>query len=366
MGKKCSRCSTRYCGPACQAQHWKEDGHDKLCKKIRKEGGAEQYNANKKHAEAVKAATEACAEDTNGQTCYICMEVVHPRTGEGLVRGCACGDRDGVAAGTTGIAHVSCLAEQAKILVAEAEENNLDARTLCSKWERWNMCSLCEQEYHGVVRCALGWACWKTYVRRPEGHMLKNNAMTELGNGLSEVGHHTDALIVMEADLAMRRSRGTPGNFLLIVQGNLANIYDLVGRHEEALEMYRNVYFKKLELYGEEHRSTVLSANNYADTLRSLGRFKETKSLLRRTIPMARRVLGEGNDLTIMMRNNYAKALCIDPAATLEDRREAVRALDETVSIARRVFGDSHPLAVQVGTSLRNSRAAFVAHEASK
>ena len=130
--------------------------------------------------------------------------------------------------------------------------------------------------------------------------------------------------------------------------------------------MYRNVYFKKLELYGEEHRSTVLSANNYADTLRSLGRFKENKSLLRRTIPMARRVLGEGNDLTIMMRNNYAKALCIDPAATLEDRREAVRALDETVSIARRVFGDSHPLAVQVGTSLRNSRAAFVAHEASK
>ena len=28
--------------------------------------------------------------------------------------------------GTAGFAHVSCLAEQAKILVAEAEENNLD------------------------------------------------------------------------------------------------------------------------------------------------------------------------------------------------------------------------------------------------
>ena len=28
--------------------------------------------------------------------------------------------------------------------------------------------SLCEQEYHGVVRCALGWACWKTYLGRSE------------------------------------------------------------------------------------------------------------------------------------------------------------------------------------------------------
>ena len=125
LGKKCSRCSTRYCGPACQAQHWKEGGHGKCCKQIRKGGGAEQYNANKKYAEAVAVAVEKCAEDTKGQTCYICMEAVNSRTREGLVRGCACGDREGVASGTTGVAHVSCLAEQAKILFAEAEENNL-------------------------------------------------------------------------------------------------------------------------------------------------------------------------------------------------------------------------------------------------
>ena len=29
-------------------------------------------------------------------------------------------------------------------------------------------CSLCKQDYHGVVCCALGWACWKTYLGRPE------------------------------------------------------------------------------------------------------------------------------------------------------------------------------------------------------
>ena len=37
LGKKCGRCNTRYCGPECQVQHWKEGGHDKLCKKIKKQ-----------------------------------------------------------------------------------------------------------------------------------------------------------------------------------------------------------------------------------------------------------------------------------------------------------------------------------------
>ena len=43
------------------------------------------------------------------------------------MRGCSC-------RGTAGFAHVSCLAEQAKILVAEAEENNLGDKALNERW----------------------------------------------------------------------------------------------------------------------------------------------------------------------------------------------------------------------------------------
>ena len=81
--------------------------------------------------------------------------------------------------GTAGFAHVSCLAEQAKILVAEAVENNLDDKP---SWSRWHTCSLCEQEYHGVVKCALGWACWKAYVGAAGGGRGSGLcAMTSLG-----------------------------------------------------------------------------------------------------------------------------------------------------------------------------------------
>ena len=90
LGKKCGRCSTRYCGAECQVQHWKEGGHDQLCKKIKKAGGAEQYNANNKYAEAVAVAVEKCADDTKGQTCYICTQALDWKTTAGPVRMCAC------------------------------------------------------------------------------------------------------------------------------------------------------------------------------------------------------------------------------------------------------------------------------------
>ena len=136
--KQCSRCKTRYCGPACQKKHWEEGGHDKLCKKIKKAGGAEQYNANQKYTEAVAVATVVCAEDTKGQTCYICTEAVHRRTGEGLVRGCACHT-------TEGFVHVSCLAEQAEILNAELTADDLDLDVRQARWDRWSVCNLCGQ-----------------------------------------------------------------------------------------------------------------------------------------------------------------------------------------------------------------------------
>ena len=84
--------------------------------------------ADQHYADAVQTAVAACAEDTEGQTCFICMDGAAE---EGLVRGCAC-------RGAAGVAHVSCLARQAQV----AAERTYD---------RWHTCGLCEQRYHGVV-----------------------------------------------------------------------------------------------------------------------------------------------------------------------------------------------------------------------
>ena len=353
--KLCGRCKTPYCGPACQKKHWEEGGHDKLCKKIKKGGGAELYNADTKYKEAVAAAAKKCAEDTKGQTCYICMEAVHRRTGEGLVRGCACGDRDGVASGRTGIAHVSCLVEQAKILWEEAEANNLSDKVE-KRWRRWETCSLCEQEYHGVVRCALGWACWKTYVSRPEADVARMNAINMLGNGLDEADHHEDALSVQEADLAMRRRLGVSEEDILQAQNNLANTYEALGRRNEALSMQREVYAAKLKLYGEEDIRTIGGAYNVANALLKIDRSEEGKALIRKLTPVARRVLGESHDLTLRIRTCYAISIYQDDSATLDDLREGVNTLEDSERIARRVLGGAHPLTKAIEQSLWETR----------
>ena len=78
---------------------------------------------------------------------------------------------------------------------------------------------------------------------------------------------------------------------------------------------------------------------------------------------MARRVLGEGDDVTLRMRGIYAQSLYADPAATLDDLREAVRTLADAAPIVRRVFGGSHPLTVEIELSLRDAGAALRARE---
>ena len=231
------------------------------------------------------------------------------------------------------------------------------------RWHRWHRCGLCEQQHHGVVKCALGWACWKTYVGRLETDDVRRAAMTQLGNGLGAGKQYEDELTVREAELATLRRIGAPEVTLLAMQGNLANTYDELGRLEEALSMKRDVYFGFLKLKGEENEMTLIAANNYAWSLNRLENFEEAKALLRRTVPVARRVLGESCDTTLKMKKMYAIALGSDTGATLDDLREAVTTLEEAAKTAVRVLGGSHPFTGSLERSLKCSRATLRARE---
>ena len=52
-----------------------------------------------------------------------------------------------------------------------------------------------------------------------------------------------------------------------------------------------------------------------------------------------------------------------DPAATLDDLREAVTTLEDAERIARRVLGRAHPTTAGIELSLRNARAKLRARE---
>ena len=328
-------------------QHWKEGGHDKLCKKIRKGGGAEQYNADKNYKEAVAVAVKKCADDTKGQTCYICTQAVHWKTKEGLVRGCAC-------RGTAGFAHVSCLAEQAKILMDEAEENNLIEK--CSeRWHRWHTCSLCEQDYHGVVKCALGWACWKAYVSRPiDTDRSRGLSLSLLASGLGGVGRHRERLNVLEVQSDMVRRLGLSNAMISEITTNLANCYSQLGRHAEALELRQQVYDMDVARFnGLTRKDTFISAMNLASSLHFSGSVAEAITLLRKTVPEATRVIGAGSELTIMICAQLAEYLI--NRGQLEELEEGVALLEQTVGTAQRVLGGDHPTTRGIRSNMANA-----------
>ena len=56
----------------------------------------------------------------------------------------------------------------------------------------------------------------------------------------------------------------------------------------------------------------------------------------------------------------------MDPAATLDDLREAVTTLEDAERIARRVFGGAHPLTTLMEDNLRQARAALRVRDATR
>ena len=127
--------------------------------------------------------------------------------------------------------------------------------------------------------------------------------------------------------------------------------------------MKQDVYSGFLKLNGEENLKTLQAASNYARCLKELSRFEEAKALFRKTIPVARRILAEGHKHTLKMRGVYAVTLYLDPAATLDDLREAVTTLEEIERISRRVFGGAHPFIGSIEQCLKSSRAVLGARE---
>ena len=244
-------------------------------------------------------------------------------------------------------------------MVAEAEYNNLGEEVLQERFERWHTCSLCEQRYHGAVACALGWACWKTYLGRPENDGLRSIAMLQLGNGLHSANQFEDCLSVQMVELSTMRRIGAPEQNILVMQGNISCTYQVLGRFEQALSMRRDVYNGGLKIHGEHHEETITAAGNYAITCINLERFEEAKSLLRKIMPVSQRVHGTEHMRTISLREDLARAMLDDRDSSLVEIREALETLEEILGVMQRVMGASHPETRRVQQHLKAYRDYF-------
>ena len=279
---------------------------------------------------AAAAAVEACAADTAGQTCFICMDGDDE---EGLVRMCAC-------RGGNGFVHVSCLAKQANMQFGQhlaAAQRSHDTRNV---FLRWLDCRLCEQPFHGLVALAMARACVSTYASRSPGDGVRASAMSALMTHLpaGEAVTYREQLVI---DL---QQHGADEASLIEVKSNLGRAYGDAGRYDEALAIWREVYERGEALRGPEHEETLVSAGNLASSLLATGHHDEAKTLLRdKVLPTARRVLPPENDVIVSCDSMLALAIYKADDASVEDLREAVALLETVCTTSRRVYGAEHP-----------------------
>ena len=253
-----------------------------------------------------------------------------PSTGKRRRASCACSCR-----GTAGFAHVSCLAEQAKILVAEAEENNLDRKALAGEvWHRSTVCASKTTTASCGARSGgrAGRRTWGGRRRTIFGCM----AMGQLGNGLSEASHHEDALSVREAELSMVRRIGaseqTCSSRRTILRSRIKRS-DGLKRPAHAARRILRMFGE--ELHGEEHESTLIDSQP--------------------TTPVALIELEE-----IFDADDETELCC---CALRERMPVARRVLGGFGTDARRCWAVRHPLTTEIEQTLQKIRAALRARE---
>ena len=341
---RCIKCWTRYCGPACQRQHWDSGGHNRqICKRIKRRGGAEKYNAHERYNEVVAVAVEKTAEqrDAAGQTCYICLEGFERRhdENEGVVRGCAC-------RGTSGFVHLSCLVRSAETAVQDAFDYNRDEAQKIEQFTRWDRCQFCNQRYQGPVLGALGWAAWRAYSTLPEGDLRWFQSLALLAKGLgSGLGDYAAALPVLMVELQGNLKYGRDMYYVITTQSAIAHCYVALGRLDEALQLRQTTYADCCTLYGISHESSANMGLSVADSMIKANMCAEARSFI---CDVLRRADSPPEELLIRLHWNIALTLYRPDDPTPSDMQDARSIYEDLLDKVRLQFGPNHPLSLDI------------------
>ncbi|HEU4422046.1 MAG TPA: tetratricopeptide repeat protein [Pilimelia sp.] len=176
-------------------------------------------------------------------------------------------------------------------------------------------------------------------------HTLGDNHDTTLvtRNNLAQVydavGRLDEAIDLLTRTLADReRVLGPDHPHALTLRNNLASAYETAGRLDEAIDLYTRNLTHRERVLGPDHPGTLTSRNNLAYAYRAAGRLDEAIELYTRTLAGCERVLGPDHTDTLNSRNNLASAY-----QAVGRLNEAIDLHTRTLADYERVLGPDHP-----------------------
>lgn len=342
---KCRKCAVNYCSAECRSEDLK--CHRAICAEVSRVGLEQHFADTEAREEALVAQREHGAEAQDA-TCYICLD---GGESEPLVRNCGC-------RGTSGHAHLSCLAEMARNDDTVNKHSNL-----------WSYCPNCNQSYRGYLDLALAWESWRTYASEPEDDWRRLWAMETLTTPLLDskisLGNMHVGLVVVKAHIDTLAEH-FPDRETLMLEGllTLSEAYHKLWRKDEALSVCQDVYDRYNELKGPAHISTLETANRLSYRLRACGLFASCRELLQNAYPLADRELERDSAVTSGLRYSLAFSLFRDGEAPREDLAEAAALMRLSSERSQRLYGPNDSYTVEVDDFLAKIERALEAPEA--
>jgi tetratricopeptide (TPR) repeat protein len=131
---------------------------------------------------------------------------------------------------------------------------------------------------------------------------------------------------------------GSDSSTTMTTRHNLAQVYQAMGRLDEAIELFTRTLADQERMLGRDHPDTLGSRNNLAAAYQAVGRLDEAIGLFTRTLADRERVLGPDHPYTLASRNFLAEAY-----RAVGRLNDAIELYTRTLADRERVLGPDHP-----------------------
>jgi serine/threonine protein kinase len=178
-------------------------------------------------------------------------------------------------------------------------------------------------------------------------------SMHLLANSYQDLGRHTEALKLREDTLAQQKVKLGPDHLATLASMNsLAQSYDHLGRYADALKLNEETLVLVKAKLGPEDPQTLESMWNLANSYNRVRRFAEARELLEQTLTVRRTKFGREHADTLKSMHTLANSY-----EALGRSADALKLREEALTIRKAKFGPDHPLTFQSMNTLAASYA---------
>jgi tetratricopeptide (TPR) repeat protein len=121
--------------------------------------------------------------------------------------------------------------------------------------------------------------------------------------------HKYSSFAIFEHKMAATNSRVYCCSTTATTLNNLANLYKVQEKYEQAESLFKRALIIREKLLGEGHINTATTLNNLAVLYYNQGKYERAEPLFKRALATRERVLGEEHADTTTTRNNLADLL---------------------------------------------------------